>query len=277
MKKVLILAAFLLLFPGGSSAGLPEPAEKVRLLVLPFSGLQDISPEIRPGLAAAEMMEACFSQAEGVALVDRRNLEVILAEQALSLSGLTAEDDVLRVGRLAGAQVMIGGRFHLDGEDLVLNGRAFDVESGVVLAAHSTRNSPESQAELVHELCSALSADLRTGVPQPHGWPVADDPDASLRFMRGLGYYHAARYELAAGEFIAAAEAPSLSVPASLWTARSYIALGEFGNACLELEKIRGVSLPMATVEDIAEARETCRQALDEEEARLIRDLISGD
>jgi TolB-like protein len=275
MMKILSAASLLLLALHGLSICAQAGPREFHVLVLPFPDTGETAPEPGYGRAAAEMMEVCLSQAEGISAVDRSGLDALLAEHRLSLTGLADEKDKLRIGALAGAKVLVSGSLHFDGLNLRIDGRVFDTGTGIVIASHSVQGERGSLAEAVHDLCGALSASLLTDGGKPFEGPVDDNPLATLHFMRGLGLYHAARYEAAIGEFFRAEGEVSLSAPSRLWAARAYLALNEFANACLELQKLERTDLSDRLMREVDGSLDSCRGNMNDEEAALVRGLLS--
>ncbi len=91
-----------------------------------------------------------------------------------------------------------------------------------------------------------------------------------------LGLYHAARYEAAISEFFRAEAEASLTAPSRLWTARAYLALDEFASACLELQKLERTDLSDRLRREVDGSLDICRGKMNDEEAALVRGLLSG-
>lgn len=92
-----------------------------------------------------------------IALVDRTNLESVIAEQRLGLSGLTAQsDEALRVGEILGADYLLTGDYVFLGEEVLVSARLLDVETAETVA-FSERGRTEN---LVHRLAEKLIAEL---------------------------------------------------------------------------------------------------------------------
>ena len=114
--------------------------------VLPFSGVEDRT-------ASMAAMEAIARK--GYRVVEREQIDSILAEISLSKEKLTAADSSIQVGRLTGAQIVITGSASASG----LLVRAYDVETSEILGMKQV-----SQADLggqfdsfLEEICKRLS------------------------------------------------------------------------------------------------------------------------
>jgi len=66
-------------------------------------------------------------------LIDRDNLQATLKEMELSLTGLVKDDEILRVGKLAGVQVFIAGSISELKDNFVINTKIIDCETGEIV------------------------------------------------------------------------------------------------------------------------------------------------
>ena len=223
--------------------------------------------------ALPALLAVAVSQTDEHAVVDRQHLTQVLAEQALTLEGLTSPSAKHRVGRLLEATVMISGSFVKQGQELLIMIRAADVETGMVTATAEARGPVGQLGPLVSKLYGRLARDLGTRLPALRADQIDEAPLSNLHFMRGLGFYFSARYNQALGEFVQAAEEQELSDISRLWLANAYLAQNQFGHAYLELSKLmRGGSSNLRHDEVKAKMR-TCEKHLGAEEVKIIEEL----
>ena len=78
-----------------------------------------------------------FNKYSAMTIVDRQNLEKILAEQMQSISGNYSDDDYIRIGRLTNAKYILGGSVSRTANTFMLELAVTDVESGVRKASLS--------------------------------------------------------------------------------------------------------------------------------------------
>lgn len=100
--------------------------------------LEDLSPlgiaQIDLGnLLSARIMETV--QQEGYTVVEREKLEMALRELALGSSSLADSSSQLRIGRIAGARWMIFGAYQVVSDQMRLDLRMVDVETGRIIKA----------------------------------------------------------------------------------------------------------------------------------------------
>ena len=76
---------------------------------------------------------------ETLVLVERDRLDAVLSEQNLSVSGLTATNEMVELGNLLNSRLLLLGRVYRLGTDRVMHVRAVDIETARVIAAARVR------------------------------------------------------------------------------------------------------------------------------------------
>lgn len=244
-----------------------------RIWILPFDNPEADASGAHLEEAIPALLAVAISQSDRHAVVDRQHLNQVLAEQSLTLEGLTAQHTRHKVGRLLGATVMIGGSFVKQGEELLITMRASDLETGVVTATAEARGPAGQLGRLVSELYRRLARDLGRRLPDLRADQIDEAPVSNLHFMRGLGYYYSARYNQALAEFLQATREKPLADISRLWLANAYLAQQEYDHAYLELSRLRlGGSRNFREGEIEAKMR-ACEKYLSAEEGERIRKL----
>lgn len=246
-----------------------------RIWIVPFD-----NPGADTALAHLEqvlpaLLAVVVSQSEQHAVIDRRHLEQVLAEQSLTLEGLTAPHIRHRVGRLLGATLMITGSFVRQGQDLLLTARAIEVESGMVVATAASDGPADRLGDVVGELYRRLARHLGRRLPAPGPGQIDPAPLANLHFMRGLGYYYSAQYNQALAEFMQAAREKTLAGVARLWLVDAYLAQDAYEHAYLELRRLQDEGAGNLRPAELAARMRACEQHLNPEEMAIIRELAA--
>jgi hypothetical protein len=267
----LLLAMTLAVAPSPVAGG--GEAEE-RLWILPFV-------QLRPDPAFAHLEDALpalltvavSGSAGRHTVVDREDLDRVLAEQSLSLAGLTSPDTRQRVGRLLGATVLIAGSFRLEGEELHLTLRASDVETGIVASAADGRGVAHPPGSLVAAVYRRLAAGMGRALPALAPNQMDEAPLSNLHFVKGLGHYYSARYALSLAEFMLASGEQGLADVSRFWMARAYLAERQYSQACLEFTRLEGASSASVSARGIRDGLRECERLLSSDDLRLIRDL----
>ena len=110
-----------------------------------------------------------FNKYSAMTIIDRQNLEKIIAEQMQSMSGFYSDDDYIKIGRLSNAKYILGGSVSRTANAFMLELAVTDVESGVRKASLSpTPVTPaalenlsavkEASAELLRQMGISLTS-----------------------------------------------------------------------------------------------------------------------
>lgn len=81
----------------------------------------------------ADMLVAELARIPSVLVVQRQRLEEVVREQTLQLSGRVADESTVRIGRLAGATVLVTGSVTATNGQLRIDAQVMGVEQGTVL------------------------------------------------------------------------------------------------------------------------------------------------
>lgn len=194
---VFLTAAWILwLFPSGSLCA-RAPAEKPRLSVLYFSDTRGVPDFAWLSKGLADMLSGDLGATGAFILVEREELERILREQELGMSGLVDPSGAPKVGRLLGAELLLYGSFVVTGNDLRIDARVVRAETGEIAASASAAGPAADVLSLERELSGSLAAALGvTAHPFPDGRPAPGPTslDAARAYYRGLDLLDAGRY-----------------------------------------------------------------------------------
>jgi TolB-like protein len=117
-----------------------------RLTVADFTEID--GDESAEGKLLAEQITTRLSQIEGLRLVERRQLNKILDEQKLSLTGITVEDGQ-KIGQVLNVDAILSGTIADLSDHQEINARIIDAATGEILCAVSHRRAnPQRQKEL---------------------------------------------------------------------------------------------------------------------------------
>jgi len=120
-----LLMAVLLLAAAGTQAG-----EPLSVAVFDFETKEDSGKEL--GGKAATLINAYLSAEPMVITVERTDLQKLLGEQELGLSGNVSASTAAKVGQLTGAKVIVTGRIFTVGNDLMMVSKVISSETSRV-------------------------------------------------------------------------------------------------------------------------------------------------
>jgi TolB-like protein len=104
-----------------------------------------------------EFLKSDLSQAEELTIVERQQLESVLNEQALSMTGLMDSSTAKTIGKMVGAQYIIGGKINQSGKWIRIDARIVQVATGEVKSV-SVRSRDDQH---VQEMVTLLANNIR--------------------------------------------------------------------------------------------------------------------
>jgi TolB-like protein len=133
--------------------------------VLPFvnSAIGQANTELAPlSKGIADLLIIELAQNTGIRVVERENLDRILAEQNLARDGRVDDATAARVGKLLGARHIITGSFITDRSGtMVLTIKTVDVETGRIAWSHMDRDKTENFITLISKVGGAINSGLQ--------------------------------------------------------------------------------------------------------------------
>lgn len=177
----------------------------------------------------ADMLAAALSEQKTVKVVERQRLRELLKEQKLSLLGLTDQATAVKVGKLLKADRIFVGGITKPKEIFIINVHAYEIETARLVTSEQAQSKPAeivaATYNLVNRLCKKLNVQLKTL-----------DPNASLHFIRGLGFYYSGNFDNAIVEFMKTQDLDLTSDKAVYWMALCFMETNEYKHALIELE-----------------------------------------
>lgn len=145
-------------------------------------------------MAMAELLSGQLAANPAIAVVERAQLDKVLAELGLARSGTVDAATAAQLGKLLGAQYMLFGVLVVDpSERMRLDVRAVDVSTSRVLSRHSVNDRDANDVmRLVDRLAAELHTTLRLPGVQPPPVPASKEVDrdrqrrALVSLARGL-------------------------------------------------------------------------------------------
>jgi TolB-like protein len=192
--SMLIALALLVRLPLSSQAPQADP---LRVSVLYFENTAHASDFDWLSKGLADMIAGDLGSGGGFVLVEREELEKILREQELGLSGLVDPASAPKVGQLLGADLLIYGSFVATDGKLRIDAKAVRAQSGVVANSASVSGRESDALSLERDLAVRLASGL--GVTLVPVSASSISVEAARAYYRGVD-------RLDAGEYTAALE-----------------------------------------------------------------------
>lgn len=235
--RLVLACAFVAVVAGhfpclAESPGLPAATTVAALPFQNASGEERYAP-----LAAAvgDMLMARLSDAEGLVFVERTAIDKVLKEQAFSAQTGAAEQ--ARVGRLVGARFVLVGSVTAAGNAIQIAAQLLEVASARVARSAKVTAQGDRLVQAVDDLARSLTEGLNLKLPVLAEAEIDKSPEASVHFMRGLGYYYAGMPEEAAVQFLKALAADPSHAEARYYSGMNYFDQAEYEHARIEFTR----------------------------------------
>jgi hypothetical protein len=128
--------------------------------VFDFESREEAVRELGPRVAT--LLNAHLSADPNLILVERAELEKVLGEQELGLSGTVSTESAAKVGHLTGAKVLVTGKVFKVDRDLMLVAKVIGTETSRVYGELSKGPASGALDELVLQLARKISATVNT-------------------------------------------------------------------------------------------------------------------
>lgn len=136
-----------------------KPSKVVSVAVLNFEAsdeLKEMVPNIR------SLLDAMLSTKESVMLVERAEIDKLLSEQELGLSGAVNQATAAKIGELTGANVIVTGRVFRVDRELFVVAKIMGVDTSRVFGESVSMPAGESVSKLVTALSDKIAETVVT-------------------------------------------------------------------------------------------------------------------
>jgi len=128
----------------------PLTAKGLTVAVFNFES-EDVTPS-DIGSKISKLLSVQLSQEKEIQLVEREKLDEIFKELGLSLSGVISEDQVLKVGSLAGAKVLVLGHAFMADKELIITSKVVGTETSRVKSVMVKASLSDNLSEVISKL-----------------------------------------------------------------------------------------------------------------------------
>lgn len=244
-KNVIVLVSVLILCVGAQFSQLPASDEKAKnsspekvILILPFRVAGEKAGFEALGEGLQELLIVDLSSFEEIKVVDRKALGKILKEQALTLALMVKADNQIKIGKIAGATLILTGTFSIVDSKIKINAHLYDIASSRLARSSEVEGDADKWLEAEQELARNLVKGLELKMTEVQEKAIEKKPKVNKYYIRGIGYYAVGNYDYAIMEFMNTLWGDEKYVDARYYIAMSYLALKENDHARIEFEKV---------------------------------------
>jgi TolB-like protein len=189
-KSAIVAVALCLLGPAAVRPGEAEAQDLPTVAVLDFTSFMmgDGGAAVNLGKAITAMLVTEFSNREGIQVIERAQLNDMLREQDLVLSGRVDESSAIEIGKLLGAQYVLLGQASSIVDNLRMDIRAVDVETSEIVAVLKKSDRTSELLSVVVALADEFGQQLNL-VPPSNRPAVESIPvPATIAFSRAVDF-----------------------------------------------------------------------------------------
>jgi TolB-like protein len=162
MKRASFLVGLAVLALGASRT---EAQGKPTVAVIPYvnSAIGKSNEELAPlSKGIQDLMGVELAANTGIKLVDRDNLQTVIAEQNMSRDGRVDAASIVKLGKLTGAHHFITGTFITNTKgEMVLTSKVFNGETGEIEFSTSDKDRTDNFMTLVTKVAHKLNAGMK--------------------------------------------------------------------------------------------------------------------
>jgi TolB-like protein len=189
-KSALVLTAVCVL---GSVAVRAVPAHAQDLptvAVLDFTSFMmgDGGAAVNLGKAITAMLVTEFSNRDGIQVIERAQLNDMLREQDLVLSGRVDESSAIEIGKMLGAQYVLLGQASSIVDNLRMDIRAVDVETSEIVAVLKKSDRTSELLSVVVALADEFGQQLNLVPPSNRPAMESIPVPATIAFSRAVDF-----------------------------------------------------------------------------------------
>ena len=190
----------------GSAALRVAPAEAQDLptvAVLDFTSFMmgDGGAAVNLGKAISAMLVTEFSSREGIQVVERAQLNDMLREQDLVLSGRVDESSAIEIGKMLGVQYVLLGQASSIVDNLRMDIRAVDVETSEIVAVLKKSDRTSELLSVVVALADEFGQQLNLAAPSSRPAMESIPVPATIAFSRAVDFEDRGETERAIQEY----------------------------------------------------------------------------
>ncbi len=189
-KRTIVLAAAAVLVTLGSGRAPALGQDVPTVAVMDFSSFMmgDGGAAVNLGKAVSAMLVTEFSAREGIRIVERAQLNDLLREQDLNLSGRIEESDAIQVGKMLGVQYVLHGQVMSIVDNLRMDIRAVDVETSEIVTVMKKSDKTSELFAVVVLLADEFGEALNLVPPSERAAVESIPVTATIEFSRAVDF-----------------------------------------------------------------------------------------
>jgi TolB-like protein len=109
--------------------------QKIKIGIIEFQSLNEEAKKDILGKVFSEVLTTSFVNADAFKIIEREQMEKVVKELQLTQSGMIDPSSAKQIGKMVGADAILTGSVIKFGNDMRVDARIIEVESGIILTA----------------------------------------------------------------------------------------------------------------------------------------------
>jgi TolB-like protein len=109
--------------------------QKIKIGIIEFQSLHEEAKKDILGKVFSEVLTTSFVNADAFKIIEREQMEKVVKELQLTQSGMIDPSSAKQIGKMVGADAILTGSVIKFGNDMRVDARIIEVESGIILTA----------------------------------------------------------------------------------------------------------------------------------------------
>ena len=151
---------------GGPATQVAKATQPDALTVATLDFDADLPGNPDMGKQISEILTATLSGQDGFTLVDRSQMDHILTENAINLSGLVNPQQAVKIGKLVGARILLTGKIFLVDKQVYLTAKLIGTETSLVDGVLVKGDKDADVGQLMMQLADKVTSRLREVGPK---------------------------------------------------------------------------------------------------------------
>jgi curli biogenesis system outer membrane secretion channel CsgG len=202
-KSAIVLTALCVVGSAAIRAAPTRAQDLPTVAVLDFTSFMmgDGGAAVNLGKAISAMLVTEFTNREGIQVVERAQLNDMLREQDLVLSGRVDESSAIEIGKMLGVQYVLVGQASSIVDNLRMDIRAVDVETSEIVAVLKKSDRTSELLSVVVALADEFGAQLNLVPPSNRPEMESIPVPATIAFSRAVDFEDRGETERAIQEY----------------------------------------------------------------------------
>jgi TolB-like protein len=117
--------------------------QKIKIGIIEFQSLNEEAKQDTLGKVFSEVLTTSFVNSDAFKIIEREHVEKVVKELQLTQSGIIDPSSAKQIGKMVGADAILTGSVIKFGNDMRVDARIIEVETGIILTAEKAMGNAD--------------------------------------------------------------------------------------------------------------------------------------